>query len=355
MNNYKILYLEDQKADSMVEDFKKEGVELVVNKANSVEVATTVMRKEIFDAYLMDYRLSQGKSFFDAPPFAAYLRTEDKRGKITQKPIFLITSEKGLNIVTRDENRQDLFDLIMLKDDYNNHKKETIELFISYIKAYQNTEKSNYKAEDVLQIKKEEVKIYVDDRLLKELKVAKTEKNTYSYLRKIAEHLIRVPGVLIDERYLAARLGVDMDKSGDEWGKLSSELVKCRYCGVLSESYRRWWMPRVLKWWEGISNGKSMRRMEAKERVELVNSHFNLKLQAAEPLKFCESSNFWTVCKALGAPIDPAEGYVCNQRPRRPWEENEYISVLGALEYTVFQKYLTATDKKEVIDYGKEL
>ena len=45
MNNYKILYLEDQKADSMVEDFKKEGVELVVNKANSVEVATTMMRK----------------------------------------------------------------------------------------------------------------------------------------------------------------------------------------------------------------------------------------------------------------------------------------------------------------------
>jgi len=350
---YKILYLEDQDADSMVEDFKNENVELVVNKASSIDVATKVMRKESFDAYLMDYRLSQGKSFFDAPPFAAYLRTEDKRGHMTQKPIFLITSEKGLNIVTRDDNHQDLFDLVMLKDDYNTHKKETIELFISYIEAYRETEVKKYRTEDLLQIEKDEVNTFVDDRLLKELNIAKAEKNTYDYLRKIADHLLNATGVLIDERYLAARLGVDKDKDIDEWNKLTLELADCLYCGVLSESYVRWWVPLVLKWWEGISAGKSLRRMEARERVELLNHQFNLKLHAAEPLKFCESSNYWTVCKALGSPLDPAEGYVCNQRPKRPWEENEYISVLGALEYTTYQKYLSVTDKKEVIDYGK--
>lgn len=350
---YKILYLEDQEAESMVEDFKNEDVELVVNKADSVDVATETMRKEHFDAYLMDYRLSQGKSFFDAPPFAAYLRTEDKRGKIIQKPIFLITSEKGLNIVVEDENHQDLFDLIMLKDRYYKHKKETIELFISYIEAYRKIEKSNYKAEDVLQIEKGEVKTFVDERLIKELNVTKSEKNTYRYLREITEHLIKVPGVLIDERYLAARLGVDIDKSGDDWDKLSVELLECLYCGVLSESYSRWWMPRVLQWWETVSEGNTLRRLEAKERVEILNNHYNLKLKPAEPLKFCESSNFWAVCQAMHKAIDPAEGYVCNKCPKRPWEENEYISAEGALEYTQFQKYLTVLDKKEVLEYGK--
>lgn len=350
---YKILYLEDLKAESMVSDFEKENIELVVNKASSIDVATKVMRTENFDAYLMDYRLSQGKSFFDAPPFAAYLRTEDKRGRMTQKPIFLITSEKGLNIVTRDDNHQDLFDLVMLKDDYNKHKKETIDLFISYIEAYRVAELHNYRTEEVLQIEKEEVKAFVDDRLLKELYVAKTERNTYEYLRKVADHLLNATGVLIDERYLAARLGVDKDKDIGEWNKLTVELAECLYCGVLSESYDRWWMPLVQKWWEGISGGKSLRRMDARERVELLNHQLNLKLHAAEPLKFCESKNYWTVCKALGLPLDPSEGYVCNQRPKRPWEENDYISALGALEFTSYQKYLSVTDRKEVIDYGK--
>lgn len=350
---YKILYLEDQEADSMVEDFREKDIEMVVNKASSIDVATNVMRKEIFDAYLMDYRLSQGKSFFDAPPFAAYLRTEDKQGKMTQKPIFLITSEKGLNIVTRDDNHQDLFDLVILKDDYNKHKQKTIELFISYIKAYRDIEQNSYKIEKVLQIEKEKVKAFIDIRLVKELNVTKAEKNTYSYLRKLSDHLLNVPGVLINERYLAARLGIDQNNSGEEWDNLSIKLKDLRYCGVLSNSYDRWWMPLVQKWWEELSGGKSLRRMDAKERVELINRCFNLKLQAADPLKFCESSNFWTVCKAMGKPLDPAEGYVCNQRARRPWEENEYISALGALEYTRFQKYLSLSDKKEIIDYGK--
>lgn len=351
--DYKILYLEDQKADSMVEDFKNEGVELVVNKADSVDVATETMRKERFDAYLMDYRLSQGKSFFDAPPFAAYLRTEDKRGNITQCPIFLITSEKGLHIVKEDENNQDLFDLVLLKDDYNKQKKETIELFISYIKAYREIEEKKYKIEAVLHIGKEEVKSFIDLRLQKELETAKNEKNTYRFLRKIAEHLVQVPGVLIDEQYLAARLGVDTQKSGDDWKKLTDQLCDRIYNGVLSESYDRWWMPRVVQWWESISEGKTLRRLEANERVEILNNHYNLKLQPAEPLKFCESSNFWTVCQALHKAMDPAEGYVCNKCAKRPWEENEYVSAEGALEYTCFQKYLAVLDKKEVLEYGK--
>ena len=108
-----------------------------------------------------------------------------------------------------------------------------------------------------------------------------------------------------------------------------------------------------MKWWEIVSGGKSLRRLEAKERVDILNSHFNLELKPAEPLKFCDSSNFWTVCQAMHKAIDPAEGYVCNKRPKRPWEENEYVSAEGALEYTQYQKYLTVLDKKEVLEYGK--
>lgn len=68
---YKILYLEDLRAESMVADFKERDIELEVNHVNSDEEAMKLLSKGSFDAYLMDYRLSQGGSYLDAPSFAA--------------------------------------------------------------------------------------------------------------------------------------------------------------------------------------------------------------------------------------------------------------------------------------------
>lgn len=56
---YTILYLEDQTADTMVADFAIKDVELIVNKAKTEKEAVEAMHQQDFDAYLMDYRLSQ--------------------------------------------------------------------------------------------------------------------------------------------------------------------------------------------------------------------------------------------------------------------------------------------------------
>lgn len=351
---YTILYLEDQTADTMVADFAIKNVELIVNKAKTEREAVEAMHQQDFDAYLMDYRLSQGKSFFDAPAFAAYLRTEHRREKNSQKPIVMITSEKWLKIVKNGGVGQNLFDMILLKDDYNKKKDETTALILSYIEAYREIEKNNYKVENALDLTKAQVQEFLDSRLVKELTTAKEEKSIFKFLKQIHEHLFNNPGVLIDKNYLASRLGINIKTSGEEWDKLNSELSDSIYSGVLSDVYGRWWMPSIQSWWNDISKGKSLRRMEAEERVKLLNEKFALNLKAATPIKECESSNFWVVCKALKEPLDPAEGYVCNNRYMMPWEENEYISLIGALEYTDYQKYLSEEDKREVRAYGKE-
>lgn len=351
---YKILYLEDLKAESMVADFKERDIELVVNHVNTYEEAMKSLRQIGFDAYLMDYRLSQGGSYLDAPAFAAFLRTENKKGISRQTPIFMITNEKGLRILRKDnENRQDLFDMALLKDDYRYNKDMIISSMVAYIEAYRKIDSCKFSLEEVLQLSKSEVKEYIDSRLLKELNQMKADKDIYHYLKFIAQYLLDSPCVLVNTYVFAARLGVDMKMSGDAFDVVLKEMNACMYSGVLSEMTDRWWHPRVMSKWNEISPEQSLRMAEAKLRVELLNNYYKTSLIPAEPIKECESTCFWTICKALKRPLDPAEGYVCNYRYKMPWEENEYISLVGALEYPNFQKLLCESDKREIRTYGK--
>lgn len=350
---YRILYLEDQKADSLINDFKEHDIEVVVNKASRVEEAIKAMTSARYDAYLMDYRLSEGKGSFNAPAFAGYLRTEDKKGRSIQAPIIMITNETGLHIVNDEQNKQDMFDLIIRKEEYSKSAKDSINMVIAYIEAYKTILESDMRLEDVLQLTKNETKDYIDSRLQKEMTNSKEEKNVFRYLKLISEYLLASPGLLIDDRYLAARLGVDKKTSGDEWIKLMEVLENYRYRGVLSSAVNRWWMPKLKYWWATINPKEPLRMKDASERVDILNKKFNLHLKEAKTIKHCDSSTFWAVCRALNRPIDPAEGYVCNSRYKMPWEENEYISLLGALEHPEYQKMLSESDKREVRDYGK--
>lgn len=350
---YRILYLEDQEADSLINDFKEHGIEVVVDKASEVTEAINAMISARYDAYLMDYRLSEGKGSFNAPAFAGYLRTEDKKGRSIQAPIIMITNETGLHIVNDEQNKQDMFDLIIRKEGYSKSPNDSINLVIAYIEAYKTIIESGIKLEEVLQLTKNETKDYIDSRLQKDLTSCKDEKNVFRYLKLISEYLLASPGVLIDDNYLAARLGVDMKTSGDEWIKLMADLEDYRYHGVLSSAVKRWWMPKLKDWWSTINPKESLRMKDASERIDILNKRFNLHLKESKTIKHCVSSTFWAVCRALNLPIDPAEGYVCNSRYKMPWEENEYISLLGALEHPEFQKMLSERDKREVRDYGK--
>ena len=351
---YKILYLEDLKAESMVSDFKERDIDLVVNHVNSYEDAMDSLRQPGYDAYLMDYRLSQGGSSLDAPAYAAFLRTENKKGKSLQTPIFMITSEKGLHILRKDNsNRQELFDITLLKDDYQAQKDWIINSMVAYIEAYKKIDSCKFSIDEVLQLSKPEVKQYIDSRLLKELNLMKEDKDIFRYLKFIAQYLLGSPCVLVNKFDFAARMGVDLEKSGEAFDVLLESMISCRYSGVLSDVLFRWWHPKVMDKWNEISSGQSLRMTEAKNRVDLLNSYLGVSLVPAEPLENCESTCFWTNCVALNRPLDPAEGYVCNYRYKMPWEENEYISLKGALEYPEYQSLLSESDKREIRSYAK--
>ena len=157
---------------------------------------------------------------------------------------------------------------------------------------------------------------------------------------------------------LAARLGVDAEESGESWKNLLKLLEGegCRYVGIMSNSFEKWWMEKVKKWWQKmIPEMPNFKYEEAAARVELLNKKTGLALVKAEPIEEEMSQEYWTLCVATRKPLDPSDGFVCNRRFRREWEENEYISLKGALSEPKFMVFLSKTDRRDIIAYGEEI
>jgi len=350
-NKYKLLYVDDQSPKTI--KFKLENEGFIVDTDDNEKTEDLLRKMEgNYDIYLLDFKLTENKGLLDAPSFASALRVGDKSKK--KCPIILITNEHNLKIFANDYTSQDLFDFVILKSIFRNNINKYCTRMKSFVDAYRTIEKRKYNVKEILEISDEkDVHMYLDYRFEKELSSDMITNDPYAYCRTISNLLIRTVGALIGEDYLAARLGVNKEQSPGDWQSLKLKIEKCKYKGILSSTYDRWWMLDIMKWWEEISDEKNLRRLSARERVDILNRIYSLNLVAAEPLEFSTSSSFWTICVATKKPLDPADGYIYSRRYRYEWEEMEYVSLYGALNCPDYQKLVSPLDKQEIIDYGK--
>ena len=105
---YKLLYIEDQPADSIKDDLSRQGFLVDVDNADDFQSAISKIGASNFDAYLMDFRLTANKGIVDAPTYASTIRTFGRNHK--NKPIVLISNERNLSEFENDFTSQDLFD-----------------------------------------------------------------------------------------------------------------------------------------------------------------------------------------------------------------------------------------------------
>ena len=154
----------------------------------------------------------------------------------------------------------------------------------------------------------------------------------------ILKDLIYAKGVLINEKYLASRLGVDKDNSAD-WKALKERFKEAKYSGVFADGWDRWWMFKVDNIFEEISdtylsylNAKE-RVAILKEKVDLQNLVFPLPIESKKGDVKNHSYRYWTVCKALRKPMDAGEGFrVYTRQEPKPWQEYEYVSLQALLD-----------------------
>ncbi|NCB83962.1 MAG: hypothetical protein EOM44_05625 [Bacteroidia bacterium] len=339
----KYLYIDDDKvhtAKSKVQGFEIEGQLCITpyqHKGTWEEQLNFIQENEDFlDGLILDLRLNDFPNEetkyadFRGTSLAQEIRTRQKEKGFKSCPIILFSANDKLE-QSLENSGKDLFDIYIDKskvgiDSFSVITPQLIALAEGYIYMEDNKDVSK-----ILQVDTD----LIDERFLSELSHLLVDNNpTHIISQFILNELIGKQGLLIDERVLAARLGIDIEKSED-WDKVKEALSESQYKGVFGEGWQRWWMPLVENWWAKIIKAEShMRSISAFERVEMIKNYLQIKsINVAQKIERAESDEYWTVCKGYNRPLDPIDGLIiAGQEKLYPWQEPEYVSVDAALK-----------------------
>lgn len=343
----KIFYIEDLDPESRIETLKSEDFEVLAFKPNdNIEEIIQKIKDNNPDIILMDYKLTEGSnlSYCDAPSIASTLRSKYNDG-IKERPIILMsTLDNIVNLYRKDYTSHDLFDYAISKENALENPERLRKKCLSFLNSYKSILTNRFDLNQILELKGNSNLIH--SRI--EIHLNKDVKSVYEYSRFIFEHLIRCSGLLIGEDILSARLGVSKDSI--DWDQLKERLGDCKYTGVFSDVYNRWWMSKINLWWEdNVDTNYSIRHYDSEEKVEILSKKLNLKLKPVLKSKHNSSTNYWTICKETKKPLDPFDGLELLEEEFKIWQDKEYVSIEGyLLKIEKYSKIVSQLDRKEM-------
>lgn len=153
-------------------------------------------------------------------------------------------------------------------------------------------------------------------------------KNVSKKARFILNDVLGSEGVLINEDVLAARLGVDKNKTAKAvWERILEKFSPARYRGMFCELGNYFWDELVTQVWEQkVSKKQDYFMLNAEQRVELLKEAFpNNNLQAVEPMQGCFGTDFWTVCQINKKPLAIIDAVQYEVLPKYIWQNKTYI------------------------------
>jgi hypothetical protein len=311
-----------------------------------------------FDGIIIDLRLDgsgEDRTEFNATSIAQEIRSVAARGEMPTFPIVLCsTDEKIRHTYNSDKTSHDLFDYKISKSNSSPNWLKLATKLSSLAKGYlwlneeQRELNSIFDITDLSQI---------DTRIIEKTEVFSA---IYDYAHFVIKDFFHQTNPLINEKVLAARLGIDLKNTpSSSWQKLIDTLFgKAAYTGLFSDGWKRWWADIVSDVFYEVSNEK-LAFLKAEERVSILKKVSGIEnLIAATPLKFCNSSEFWTICEGFKVPLDPLEGFkISTSTDLKVWQESKYISLLAVLEREGFSDRGIKPHPSELekIEYTKEL
>lgn len=273
---------------------------------------------------------------FSAESLAEHLRVSVLTGT-KDIPIILCSADKNnaFTILRKKElTSRDLFDLTFLKNDLFVVKvKEAETQLFDLATVYSFLQKTKFDILRDLCLTADEVKS-IDIRFSDTLETIAYSKTTHDLVQFLLREFIEREGLLINEFVLAARLGIDIEKSGKHWETIKIQLInsEVQYNGLLNLGWQNYWAFKLETWWNDNFEEIDLRTTKASNRVKLLNDKFKLDLQTAQKIKFCSSEEFWTVCYGLNRPLDPINGFMVGDNICNPWIDIKYISGFAELE-----------------------
>jgi hypothetical protein len=307
-------------------------IEVFFKVAQAWDKEVELLQSEQYDGLLLDWKLGTIVKY-DAEALASHVRTLISTGTIQKDiPLLLCSATKHFKtIFARDQSSHNLFLSIHTKLEIANNAAQIAIEMNDLAEAFKQIQLTTFKKEALLLVPE---KIRIDLRLEGEITALLENKIPHNLVQFILLEVINKPGPLINENILAARLGIDRDKSEDWPNLLTQHLSAFTYNGILSNGWKRWWAEGLEQWWESEISTSSLRSKSAKQRVKLLIEKTGLKnLVHAEKDKFCFGTEFWTVCIATNRPLDPIDGLrIIPKTPILPWQEEQFISPHGLLE-----------------------
>ena len=317
-------------------------LEIDVRSPSAFDAEVQKLGKDKLDGLLLDLRLDKNpddegnRVSYRAISLAQELRTRMTEKNIRSFPIILWSVDGNFQeSYDRDKTGHDLFDLHFSKQHISDGGRNLAEEMVALSQGYEkiNVLRSrtiNNIYARIIDLEKEfDV---LDARLANEIS-SKREYPTHVFADSVLNDLIRCTGVLIDEKNLAARLGVDIDASVD-WGKLKKEISSdCLYTGVFGCTWPRWWMFKVSRWWElKVDSESILQRITAEQRVAVLKRKFKLKeLYPLQPVKPEYDTRFWHVCYLTGKPISMVNA-VRLSFDRKEWQDGVFASMQAILD-----------------------
>jgi len=327
---YKILYIEDEKNyGSIISELEKDG-EFQVEVWSPENLENSIMKIDNKDALIVDFRLTQSDTIVDGPSFAQTFRTKNARSH-RDIPIILFSVEDNIIDYYKDYTSQDLFDFSVPKGIYLENSSKYNSRIVSVINGYNSIIENKNKLDLILDISEDFKDNVLDYRIQFSLNSPIYNEDVYAFSSFIHRNLIQSIGVLIGEDVLSSRLGISRESK--DWNALLEKLSDIKYSGIFSESYNRWWMPKLSEWF------------------------MNTNLTPLEKIKSkgytANSSNFWSICKHTNLPIDPVDGFEIYERDLLPWQDKEYISFLGIS--SLHMNYVKPSEKRRISAIEKSL
>ncbi len=353
---FKILYIEDQAAESRAQDLLNAGFEVVTyDPSSDIKEALSQISADT-SALVLDYRLTAGEknACFDAPTIAQTLRSKHSHGadQRTEIPIVLMSNESVITDYYNDFTSQDLFDFTLTKKQFIDAQERFAIKLTAFINGYKWIKDAGFNIFKILALNEDEESLVHANIIIK---TNKFDHHVFEYSRLVFEQVIRAIGPLIGEDVLSARLGVGKDSK--DWAKLLETLAGAKYNGILSDAFTRWWMVKVNDWWSNVVKATvPLRRLDAQERVEILTKFFGFDLMPLKKTEYSQSSNFWTICKLSNVAIDPFDGIELYKKDPLPWQEKEYLSIDMAMNHIdKYKDYISAVDRKAIRELSQKI
>ncbi|WP_286736646.1 MULTISPECIES: hypothetical protein [Sphingobacterium] len=339
----KYIYVDDENDESvssLINGFTDTGLvevhQLSIKKRmNFSELESLINSKIVDEKYnglLIDLRLDgegPNQLEYSAISISAELRAVSARKDIPSFPIVLCsTLPKIKETYKSDKTSHDLFDYTFRKSedpDYERFSRKLKALAEGYKELAFDTTSLNqiFQREDLKNLDQRIFERFYNQDIIV----------PYDFAHFTVKTLFHCTNPLIKETVLAARLGIDIEASGAHWKELLLKFEDCKFKGLFSEGWNRWWADMLNKRLKEIS-GKNFSFLKAEERVLILKDFFSIDgIVAAEPIKFNTSKEFWTICEATKCPLDPLEGFkVKLSHELKVWQEPKYISLYAVLE-----------------------